>query len=90
MCARVGGLLGMEADQRGEILCCCVPAGEQKHSHTHETCLNTLQLSESGGGAENTHDPKDKQSKVTITEWNLSLLCKHKHTRMHTRTHMHH
>lgn len=87
MCERMGGLLGMEIDQRGEFLCCSVPVGEQKHSRMHETCLTTSQPLE---GGETTHNPQDKQRKVTITESNLSASSANTSTHACTCAHMHH
>lgn len=63
-----------------------VPVGEQKHSRIHETCLNNSQPSD---GGENTHNPKDKQSKVTITEWNPSTSSANTSAHACTRAHMH-
>lgn len=78
----MGSLLGTELGQRGEFLCCSDPAREQKHSRTHETYLNTSQLSEEG---ENTHNPKDKQSKVT--KWTSQPpLQTEAHAHAHTHT----
>lgn len=86
----MGGLLGMEADQRGEFLCCCVPVGEQKHrNRIHETCLNTFAAFKRVGGGERKYSwiPKTNRAKwplqsgASASSANTSThACTHAHT----------